>query len=69
MLGADETQVTEFVRSWIYGGVENVPIAMKFPVPCRLPVVMLPGMMVSESRGSGAGVELVVTVAVAETTV
>ena len=43
-------------------------MARKFPVSCRLPTVMLLGMMVSESSGSGAVVAVIVTAAVAETT-
>lgn len=67
-LGKEESQVTEFVRSLTVGGVENVPIARKFPVSCRLPTVMLLGIMVSESSGSGAAVSVTVTVPAAETT-
>jgi hypothetical protein len=43
-------------------------MARKFPVSCKLPTVKVDGMMVSESRGSGAVVSRTVTVAVAETT-
>ncbi len=69
-LGRSESQVTELVRSLTVGAVEYVPIARKFPVSCKLPTVILLGIMVSESRGSGAGVDVVVTVAGgAETTV
>jgi hypothetical protein len=67
-LGAAETQVTELVRSLTCGLVEYVPMARKFPVPCKLPTVILLGIMVSESSGSGAAVDVTVTVAVADTT-
>jgi hypothetical protein len=62
-LGSEEIQLTELVRSLTVGGVEYVPIARKFPVSCRLPTAIALGIMVSESRGSGAGVEVVVIVA------
>ena len=62
-LGIEESQVTEFVRSLTFGVVENVPMARKFPVPCKLRTVRLLGIMESESRGSGAGVDVVVMVA------
>ena len=66
-LGAEEIQVTELVRSLTVGEVENVPMARKLPVSCRLPTVITAGMMVSESSGSGAAVRVTVTVALAET--
>ena len=68
LAGAEESQVTEFVRSLTVGEVEYVPIARKFPVSCKLPTVILPGIMMSESRGSGAAVSVTATVAVADTT-
>ena len=68
MSGAEESQVTEFVRSLTYGGVANVPTARKFPVSCKFPTVIELGMMVRESRGSGAAVRLTVTLAVLDTT-
>jgi hypothetical protein len=66
--GVEEIQVTELVRSLTCGEVENVPSARKFPVSCRLPTVIMLGIMVSESRGSGAGVDVTVTFVVADTT-
>jgi hypothetical protein len=66
--GALESQVTEFVRSLTYGTVENVPIARKFPVPCKLPTAIVFGTIWSESKGSGAAVAATVTFAVADTT-
>jgi hypothetical protein len=59
-LGKEESQVTVLVRSLTYGGDENVPMARKFPVPCRLSTVRLLGTTASESRGSGAGADVVV---------
>jgi hypothetical protein len=68
-LGKEESQVTELVRSLTYGAVENVPIARKFPVSSKLPTVSEPGIIVSETRGSAAGVFVTVTDAgVASTT-
>jgi hypothetical protein len=67
--GAEDSQVTVFVRSLTYGTVENVPTARKFPVSCKLPTVITGGMIVSESRGSGAAVRETVTAAVFDTTV
>jgi hypothetical protein len=43
-------------------------MARKFPVPCKLPTVILVGIIVSESSGSGAAVAVTTTVAVADTT-
>ena len=68
ILGAEEIQVTEFVRSLTVGDAENVPIARYCPVSCRSPTVILFGMMVRESSGSGAGVRVTVKSALAETT-
>jgi hypothetical protein len=68
ILGKEEIQVTESVRSLTYGEVENVPIAKNCPVPCRSSTESELGRIVSESRGSGAAVEVTVTVAVAVTT-
>jgi hypothetical protein len=68
MSGNEERQVTEFVRSLTYGAAENVPNARKFPVSCKLPTVIELGMIVSESRGSGAGEFETATVAVPDTT-
>jgi hypothetical protein len=48
--GAEESQVTEFVRSLTNGADANVPTARKFPVSCKLPTVIALGMMVSESK-------------------
>ena len=62
-MGSVEIHVTESVRSRTCGEFENVPIARKFPVPCKLRTVMLDGIMVSESRGSGAAVDVTVMVA------
>jgi hypothetical protein len=67
MSGAEDSQVTEFVRSLTYGGDENVPTARKFPVSCKFSTVIELGMMVRESRGSGAAVRVTVTVAVLDT--
>jgi hypothetical protein len=67
-LGSEESHVTEFVRSRTVGAVEKVPIAMKFPVSCKLPTLIELGIMVSDSRGSGAGDEVTSTVAVASAT-
>jgi hypothetical protein len=67
-LGAEEIQVTWLVRSLTCGELANVPMARKFPVSCKLPTVMLLGIIVSESSGSGACVEVTVTDAVADTT-
>jgi hypothetical protein len=69
-LGKVEIQVSvgEFVRSLTYGAVENVPIAKNCPDPCKLRTVSEFGIIVSESRGSGAGVEVTVTEAVAVNT-
>jgi hypothetical protein len=61
--GSVEIQVTALVRSLTCGEVENVPIARKFPVPCKLRTLMLDGIMVSESIGSGAAVAVTVMVA------
>jgi hypothetical protein len=47
--GVEESQVTEFVRSRTNGAVEYVPIARKFPVSCKFPTVIAPGMIASES--------------------
>jgi hypothetical protein len=66
--GAEERQVTELVRSLTYGAAEKVPNARKFPVSCKFPTVIEFGMMVSESRGSGAAVSDTATVALFETT-
>jgi hypothetical protein len=66
--GAEERQATEFVRSLTYGAAENVPNARKFPVSCKLPTVIELGMIVSESRGSGAAVSETATAAVFDTT-
>jgi hypothetical protein len=66
--GNEERQTTEFVRSLMYGAAENVPKARKFPVSCKFPTVIELGIIVSESRGSGAAVSETVTVAVFETT-
>ena len=66
--GAEERQVTEFVRSLTYGATENVPYARKFPVSCKFPTVIELGIIVSESRGSGAAVSETATAAVFETT-
>jgi hypothetical protein len=60
--------VGELVRSLTVGVLENVPIARNCPVSCRLPTVIELGMMVSESRGSGAVVATTVMLAVLETT-
>lgn len=68
ILGKAEIQVTESVRSRSYGALEKVPIAKNCPVPCKLRTESELGMIVSESRGSGAGVEVTVTDAVAVTT-
>jgi hypothetical protein len=52
----------------VYGGDENVPTARKFPVSCKFSTVIELGMIVSESRGSGAAVSETATVAVFDTT-
>jgi hypothetical protein len=67
-LGSEESQVTELVRSLTVGAVEYVPIARKFPVSCKLPTEIVLGIMMSESRGSGAAVSETLTVAVAVST-
>jgi hypothetical protein len=66
-LGADVSHVTEFVRSLTEGGVEYEPMARNCPWSRRLPTVIEAGTMVSESRGSGAGVKVTLTVADDET--
>jgi hypothetical protein len=48
ILGAEEIQVTEFVRSLTVGDAENVPIARYCPVSCRSPTVMELGIMERE---------------------
>jgi hypothetical protein len=63
MLGSEESHVTVLVRSLTYGAVEKVPMARKFPVPCKLATEMLLGITVSEIRGSGSGVDVVVMTA------
>lgn len=68
IFGAEDSHVTEFVRSRTVGGVENVPMAKNWPVSCRFPTVTEVGISVSERSGSGAGVVVTVTAAVAETT-
>jgi hypothetical protein len=67
-LGKEEIQVTESVRSLTYGAVENVPIAKNCPDPCIFPTVSVPGIIVSEVIGSGGGVFVTETDAVAFTT-
>jgi hypothetical protein len=69
-LGTSEIQVRlgKFVRSLVYGADEYVPIARNCPVSCKLPTAIVLGTMASESRGSGAGVLVITTVAVPETT-
>ncbi len=67
-LGVEDSHVTEFVRSLMYGGCENVPTARKFPVACRLPTVIELGTSWSDRSGTGAGVSVTVTDAVLETT-
>src|ERR1700758_3626935 len=66
--GKEESQVTELVRSLTKGTVEYVPMARNCPVSCKSPTVIAFGMIVSESRGSGAGVRVTVTDAVADKT-
>jgi hypothetical protein len=65
--GSADSQVTELVRSRTKGAEANVPIARKLPVSCKLPTVIVLGIIVSESRGSGGAVDVTVTLAVAET--
>jgi len=48
--GAEDSQVTEFVRSLTYGAAANVPTARKLPVSCKLSTVIVGGIMASESR-------------------
>src|SRR5271167_4469973 len=69
-LGNAEIQVRlgEFVRSLTKGAVAYVPIARNCPVSCKLPTDTVLGIMVSESRGSGAAVSETVTVPVFDTT-
>lgn len=67
-LGVEESQVTVLVRSLTYGAVEKVPIARNCPVACKFPTEMELGMMLSESRGSGAAVSDTLTAEVAVTT-
>jgi hypothetical protein len=69
-LGTEEIHVSvgELVRSRTYGTVENVPIARNCPVSCRFPTVIELGIMVRESRGSGAAVVDTATFALVETT-
>jgi hypothetical protein len=68
VLGVEESQVTVLVTSLTVGAVENVPIAKNWPVACKFPTVMALGIMVRDSRGSGAAVSVTVTVAEAVTT-
>jgi hypothetical protein len=69
VLGNEELQATELVRSRTFGVVANVPIARKLPVSCRLPTLMALGTTESDSSGSGAGVDVTVTAALADATV
>jgi hypothetical protein len=48
--GAEERQLTVFVRSLTNGAAENVPTARKFPVSCKLPTVIVLGIIMSESK-------------------
>ncbi len=68
VFGAEESQVTVLVRSLTLGVVENVPIARNWPVSFNSPTLIEPGIMVSDSSGSGAAERLTETLAVAETT-
>ena len=49
-LGAEDIQLTEFVKSLTVGELENVPMARNWPVPCQLRTVTELGMIVSDSR-------------------
>jgi hypothetical protein len=66
--GNDDIHVTELVRSRTFGDVENVPMAIKFPVSCRLPTVRSFGIMLNDKSGSGAVVAFTVTDELAEAT-
>jgi hypothetical protein len=68
ILGKEEIQVTESVRSLTYGGVENVPIAKNCPDPCKFSTVSELGIIVSEIIGCGGGEFVTVTEAVPYTT-